>query len=76
MQVSIVPGNLWTPKIEGYLVEQQRQRLLLGRVTFFKLCPRQEPCKRHHCILHVHNTAFLLVDMRSIYHKTLKIVQR
>lgn len=54
--------------------EEKIQRLFFGRVPLLELCPRQPPGKWHHGVFHVHDAPFLLVDVRSIDHYALEVL--
>lgn len=62
--------------VPASLIEQQGQWLLLIAVSVLELLPRQEPCKWHHGVLHVHDAPLLLVNVRGINDQALQLVQR
>lgn len=61
--------------LKGHLIEQQCQRLLLIPVSILELFAGQKARQWHHGILHVHNTALLLIDVGSIHDNTLQVVE-
>lgn len=58
-----------------YLVEEKSQGLLAGGISVLELLPRQEAGKRHHGILHVHDAAQFLINVRGIDHNTSQIAE-
>lgn len=61
--------------VEWYLIEQQRQRLLLVHVSGLELVERQEPRQRQHRVLHVHYASLLLVNVGSIHHDAPEVLE-
>lgn len=61
---------------EGYLIEQQRQGLLLVHVSALELVERQEPRQRQHRVLHVHNASLLLVNVGCIHDDAPEVLER
>lgn len=57
------------------LIKEQRQRLLLVGISILELLPRKESCKRHHCVLHIHDASLLLVNVGGIDDQALQLVQ-
>lgn len=58
-----------------HLIEQQRQRFLLGPIAVFEFGSSQKSGKWHHGVLHVHYAPLLLIDMRGIHDEPLQSIQ-
>lgn len=56
-------------------IEEQRQRLLLVGISILEFLPRKKSCKRHHCVLHVHDASLLLVNVGGVDDQALQLVQ-